>query len=280
MEGPGLHDAAAAFRPGTLEADAGVDAGARNLLVNCAGVRAGHRVLVIHEDPALGWYDAAAPQAVARMAQAMGARVATIAVGGPEDGVPPELAAAQAAADVEIFFARIGDQDRFCDSRAGRISVVSYARTAAVLGSGYGVRDHGAMLALKARMNAALAGAGLIRVTCPLGTELLGRPGPQAETTDVTIHRFPMCVPAPVAAAGFSGRVALDRYLTPTGSRSYAPASLALPEVIWGPCRGRAHRRVRGRGLAGGPGARALRACRGYVRDRPGCGAFLACRPA
>lgn len=228
MEGLGLHEGAPPVRP----AGSAVDAGAQNLLVNCAGVRAGHRVLVIHEDPALGWFDAEAPAAVARVARMLGAEVALFPVGGPEDGPPPGLARAQDAADVEIFFARIGDQDRFCDSRAARTCVVSYARTAEVLASAYGTRDHAAMIARRDTANRALAGAGQIRITCALGTDLAG-PGLAQIPPDVSVRRFPMCVPAPVSAAGFSGRVALSGYLTPTGSRAYRPEWLALPDVVF-----------------------------------------------
>ena len=40
--------------------------GARNLLLDCVGVKAGEQVLIVREDPALGYYDAAAPACVAR----------------------------------------------------------------------------------------------------------------------------------------------------------------------------------------------------------------------
>ncbi|MEM9146375.1 MAG: hypothetical protein AAGC57_09265 [Pseudomonadota bacterium] len=201
--------------------------GARNLLRACAEVRPGQRVLLVQEDPALGWYDTAAPQAVAREGLAMGASVQMLAVGGPDQPPPPALAKAQAEADVEIFFARLGDQDRFCPRDPGRRTVVSYARTAAALASDFGRRAHGEMLFLKASVDARLHAAAELRVRCPLGTELIGRaaPGP---AQDVTIRRFPMCVPAPVLAAGFSGRVVLAGHLYPTGSQSYQPRSVAL----------------------------------------------------
>ena len=43
-------------------------AGARNLLLNCAGLKAGDRVLIVQEDPALGWYDTDAPLALGKEA--------------------------------------------------------------------------------------------------------------------------------------------------------------------------------------------------------------------
>lgn len=210
---------------------AALDVGARNLLEGCAGLQPGQRIAILHEDPSLGWYDHAAPLAVAHLAKAMGASAELLEVGGPGTPLAPEVIAAQARADVEVWFARLGDQDRFQARASERVSVVSYARTASELASSFGTRPHAEMVALKHRLDARLAGAGEIRVTCPLGTDLKGHQL-GAEPEDVTIRRFPMCVPRPVPASGFSGRVALSGHLTPTGSRTYTPASVALPETV------------------------------------------------
>ena len=35
--------------------------GARNLVLNCADLKAGDDILIVHEDPALAWYDLDAP---------------------------------------------------------------------------------------------------------------------------------------------------------------------------------------------------------------------------
>ncbi len=46
--------------------------GARNLLLNCAELHAGNNILIVAEDPALGWYDAEAPAAVLDEARRLG----------------------------------------------------------------------------------------------------------------------------------------------------------------------------------------------------------------
>ena len=53
-------------------------AGARNLLFGCGGFRAPEPLLVVAEDPALGWFDAAAPEAVAAAAREAGLAVTTL----------------------------------------------------------------------------------------------------------------------------------------------------------------------------------------------------------
>jgi len=210
-------------------------AGLENLLVTCAGIEAGERVLVVAEDPALGWYDAQAPAAAAEFAEGLGASVTIAPVGAPSNSRDPGLGAAMESHDRVVFFARVGDQDRFAEPVPGRTHVMVYARTAAALASPYGRADHRAMAALKQAVNDILLDAPKLRVTCPLGTDIArDLDGPHREPReDVSVRRFPLGVPQPVDAAAFTGRVALANYLTPTGSKVYDPPSLALDEVAF-----------------------------------------------
>lgn len=219
------------FAQPTARDETGLAAGARNLLEVCAGLEPGQNVLILHEDPALGWFDMAAPIAVAKMAEALGADVHVLQVGGPDTPLPTEYLSARWRADVEIWFARIGDQDRFKKRDSGPTKVVSYARTASALASSFGTRPHAEMLDLKQKLDHRISVGQSIHVKCPLGTDLRGTPGCFDES-DVTVKRFPMCVPSPVPANSFSGTVMLSGYLTPTGSRSYDPASLFLAETV------------------------------------------------
>ena len=208
-------------------------AGARNLLVDCGGFDAGDEILIVHEDPALGWYDLAAPMAVAFEARRLGMRAHLATVRGPDN----DRRGIREIADHAnvVFFARIGDQDRFAEPVPGRTVVMSYARDGRTLGSAYGRTPHGAMVALKEAVDEVLLGAARITIACPHGTSVAGSlaPGHRTRNADVSVRRFPLGVPQPVAADGFSGRVALSRYLTPTGSRVYAPAVLPLEAPVF-----------------------------------------------
>ena len=221
-----------------MERDSPLARGARNLLVNCAGVGPGTDLVIVHEDPALGWYDLEAPLAVAEEARNLGAAPAIVRVGAPGNEPDPRAVEAVAEHDCTIFFSRIGDQDRFEEPVPGKTIAMCYARDAAMLGSPYGRTDHRALLDLKAAVNRILLGAGEIRISCPLGTDLLGRvaagdrKGGGDESGEVSVRRFPMGVHQPLEASGFSGRVALARYLTSTGSKVYEPAALALPTPV------------------------------------------------
>jgi hypothetical protein len=163
----------------------------------------------------------------------MGATVKKLMVGAPQNHALTAVQAAIDAADEVIFFARIGDQGRFKSQYQGPRPVMSYARNAAMLASGYGQLSHNAMVALKDVIDEITLGARHIRITCPLGTDIEGSPGQSLTKGDeVVVSRFPMGVPKPVPVNGFTGVVKLTHYLTSAGSKVYEPAYLELPDVV------------------------------------------------
>lgn len=207
-----------------------IENGVHNLLVNCAKLQPHEKLLIICEDPDLGWYDAAAPKAVAEFAVKLGVTATFFAVGEPGNDVDPAVDDAIAAHDCTIYFARIGDQDRFGELPPGKRSVMVYARTIEALASAYGSTSYMAFKAFKNAIDEIMLAAQSIEITCPLGTRFSGTSSEKIrrEKTDVSVLRFPLGVPLPLEATQFSGQVALAHFLTPTGSKTYLPASIAL----------------------------------------------------
>jgi hypothetical protein len=197
-----------------------------NLLSGCARARPGARLLLLEEDPGLGHYGPGLAASIAVAAAALGHPVTRLDIGfAAEPGdLPPEAVAAMAEADHVLYLARFGDQMRFRPLPHADRSIVNYAVTVPALASPFGIVPHEAMQELKAAINAAMSVARDIRVTCPLGTDLRGRVVAVPEgMADVGIRRFPMCVFAPVPMDGFTGRIALARFLVGTGSIYYEP---------------------------------------------------------
>lgn len=208
----------------------GAAAGARNLLLECGMFAPGDEVLIAQERPALGWYAADLGQAIEREARRLGLRVRVLEVGAPGDRQEDLLARVREAANV-VFLARIGDQDRFSPLEAGKTRVMCYVRSAADLASRYGRTSHRAMRDFKAAVDSTMFAAKRIEVSCPRGSRLAGSPM-ASPAGEVTVRRFPYAVPTPTPARGFSGDVIIDGYLTPTGSRAYTPACLALDAPV------------------------------------------------
>jgi hypothetical protein len=166
-------------------------------------------------------------------------------VGGPEEAAPD---LSDAAADAVVYFARLGDRDRFVAQSGPALRVMSYARDADALASGFGRVRHAAMASLKAAVDATIFGAARVEITCPLGTRLIGRPPAyEGDPPDVAIRRFPLCMPAPVDADAFEGEVAIARWLTSTGNHAYAPSSASLDAPVRAEIAGGRVRGLRGR---------------------------------
>ena len=235
---PGLH-LARSMPAGRLSQLGHLDltAGADNLLLHCVAARPGDHLLIVREDNRHGYYDCTVSAFVADRARVLGFAVDEVEVGPPgvDRDLPAELIKAMAVVDHTIFFARMGDQLRF-DGLPGRCSkTMVYAYDVACLGSGFGTTSHALMREIKAYVEGALMQTETIRLTCPLGTELTGSAASftDDETGDVKISRFPMTVFKPVPAAGFSGRIALSRWLIGSGSRYYQPFEARVDETVF-----------------------------------------------
>jgi len=218
-----------------MSAPEAVTEGARNLLVNCADLKRGESLLIVAERPELGWYDAEVVEIVAKEARNMGLTPTMLAVGGPTNDRDAGVVDAMAAHDCTLFFARLGDQDRFEDPVPGKRRVMCYLRDRSMLASAFGRAPHLAFLEMKQAVDQVLWSAERIEISCPLGTAYGGRIADEVleSAADVAVRRFPMIVPTPMDASAFSGRIAVTRYLTPTGSSVYEPANLALRSTIF-----------------------------------------------
>lgn len=200
--------------------------GARNLLLDCANAQVGQSLLIAYEPSALGYFDADVVDCVAREARELGLHVRLFDVGfdAEDPHLCPALLNQMEHADIVIFFARLGDQLRFCDMPRDKVIVTSFAATMELLGSGFGTGSYSAFKALKRAVDRALDRAQEVRLTCPAGTDVRGIPA--MDGTETSVRRFPLSVFAPIPAHSFSGRVALAGFLTGTGSKYYEPYHL------------------------------------------------------
>jgi len=209
--------------------------GARNLLANCAELKAGESLLIIYENPDQDWYDSGVVAAVRNMARDMGTDPTLLEVGAPKNEEDPMVTEAISNHACTIFLTRLGDQDRFSDAVPGRRSVMVYARTSDMLASTYGTTNHKAFEEFKEAVHDVMLSANEIVITCPLGTQLTGDVShtTREDTRDVSVKRFPLGVPQPIEAATFTGQVAISRFLTTTGSKVYDPDNAVLGDIAF-----------------------------------------------
>ena len=209
--------------------------GALNLLKNCLNMQAGSKVLLVCENPQLGWYSTAASDLMSLAIRRLGANLTRIEVGHPND--PPSNTYDQLLdhSDAVIYLARLGDKNRFNDKLLEKQVAMVYARDGETLSSNYASMNHHAMEAFKHMIDHIKTNAQHIKITCPLGTDIDCNIDTldYADVSDVAIKRFPLCVPQPMLANKMTGTVALSRWLTSTGSLSYSPATCKIDNVVF-----------------------------------------------
>jgi hypothetical protein len=212
--------------------------GARNLLLNCAGVRPGQRIVIAAEDPAEGFYDNFAAACIVEVADELGCRPILLPcprVSGPE-ALPPSISAAAEEADHIIFQAQAGDQARFTRLPGRATKIMSYALDIGLLGSQFGVLHHGFMREVLHRFESALNASRSWRITCPLGTDVTGTQVPVGRddggVDDFTLLLFPIPIHRPVSCATMNGRVAVAHWLMSTANHLYDDNFLRLDEPL------------------------------------------------
>lgn len=216
-------------------------AGARNLLRGCVGLAAGERLLLVLEDPALGYYDEAASACVAEVAAGLGATVELCRaplIEGPDD-LPAHLIARMGAVDHVIFFSRLGDQVRFTPLHGKASKTMCYALDEGILGSPLSRLPHGLMVEVLARLEQTIGQASRWRMTCPLGSQVEGRVADfwgaaggadGGAETGFSLKLFPEMIFRPLSCRSANGRVAVARWVMATTNRVYQPARLDLDQ--------------------------------------------------
>ena len=206
-----------------------------NLLNNCAELDKNDSLLIISEDPKFGWYDKEISDAVYNYAKnQLGLNTELLIVGEPKNNSKSTLEKIIDNYDCVIFFARIGDQERFETPSSNTKRIMSYVRNIDSLCSLFSSTNYLEMRKFKDVINKIIFEANNIEISCPLGTKLKGTINKKNidQNKDTSVLRFPVVVPAPILAKNFSGEVVLTGYLTSTGSKVYEPMSLKIESPV------------------------------------------------
>jgi len=211
-------------------------AGAMSLIRNCVDGSAGERLLIVSEPEKNGVYDGRAAKLAAAAGRAFGMTVYELESNSffSNEDEKSILLDSLRGFDHIVFFSRVGDQIRFSSNDNMPSSTMCYTLDQESLNSNFGTACHHGMSEIKYAIETALKNSQAIRVTCPLGTNYVGRPDWGSDTSkEVSLKRFPLLVPQPIPARGLSGRIALSRFLIGTGSQYYDPYYLPLPNRVF-----------------------------------------------
>ena len=204
--------------------------GIDNLLFNCAELKPKDELLIIREKESLDWYKNDVSELLKSEAINKGLKTKVIEVGEPDNSNKNSLLTAVNEHTCTIFFARLGDQDRFEEKKYYSKRVMSYVRSAEQLASTFGTINYKANVAFKNSIDKIFNNAREVVISCPLGTNLKGYIDNKSQkiSSEVSVIRFPLVVPKPIECLSFSGNVVIDNYLTSTGSKVYKPNFLKI----------------------------------------------------
>ena len=206
---------------------------AHNLLVDCAGLRRSDSLLIVRENESLGWYKNDISDFILRSANDMGIDAFLHQVGPPEISQDENFYKKMNQYSCVIFFARLGDQNRFENKGFSTKRVMSYVRNCESLATIFGTLDYNLNVLVKNAIDRLIKNSNVIKINCPLGTNLIGEvTKDNSKTKEVSVLRFPILVPKPIDAKPFSGKVVLNNYLTSTGSRFYKPNFIKINSEV------------------------------------------------
>jgi len=216
-----------------------LEAGARNLLINCADTKAGDRILIVGEDSESPYFDPQLCNDVATVANKFGAYSDIILAKPVTDAsqFPTEVAKAMQTADITIFFSRLGDQVRFVDSPGTGKKIMTYTLTRQHLQSPFAGVDYRVMSKIRKQLMEDISSARRYRIESTKGTNLSGEmkrtvSSQISELVDFTLELFPVMIFPPVDCISVNGQLVIDRFLMSTSVHQYDDSLLYLDSPV------------------------------------------------
>lgn len=216
-----------------------IEAGARNLLLNCAGARAGDRLLLVGELGKAAFFDPALCDDVAAAASSYDIETEILLAepGADASHFPAAVAHAMQTSDITIFFSRLGDQLRFVESPGPGKKIMAYALSREHLGSPFSTVDYSCMKAMHDRLLQEIKKADSYVIEAENGTclsaEILDQSvSAEPVVNDFTLELFPVMIYPPVNFFRLNGRLVLEHFLLSSSTRTYAESELRLDSPV------------------------------------------------
>ena len=206
--------------------------GAFNLILNCAELSSGHKVLIVAESEKFGWYDNSIAKIVKKYCTELKIAAKLLQIEELSEESINNIKELSSSYDCIIYFTRLGDLQRFENVHSCKV-VMSYARNVEMLASRFGTTNYKIHLDLKKSIDEVFTKTKNLKISCPLGTNVIGSCSKIfSDNNDVNIKRFPMVVHSPVSASLLNGVVVVEKFLASSGSSFYSPSNIRLNESV------------------------------------------------
>jgi hypothetical protein len=216
-----------------------IEAGVRNLLLNCADARAGNRVLLVGEDDQDPCFEPELCFEVAGIAESMGMKTDIVMAEVPPDAghFPDSVRKAMLSADLTIFFSRLGDRVRFLESPGTSKKVMTYTLNRNYLGAPFATLDYRKMQKIHDLLKRRMSDARTCFLEADCGTRLMNDisndPGIEdSKFTEFSLELFPVMIFSPINCNNLRGDLVLQHFLISTSTHSYDDSTLLLNSPV------------------------------------------------
>ena len=216
-----------------------IEAGARNLLLNCAEVTAGDSILLVGEQSESAYFDPVLCDDVAQVARGLGveARVILAEPVANASQFPQSISDAMLAVDKTIFFSRLGDQVRFLETPGNSKKIMCYTLTRKHLASPFASASFKSMKKIHDLLARKIMGSKKYHIESDCGTRLDSEIIHDTESTkpamtEFSLDLFPVMIFPPVNFCNLSGQLLLRDFLLSSSTRKYSDSVLILNSPV------------------------------------------------
>ena len=216
-----------------------IESGARNLLLHCADVKSGEKILLVGETGDKPFFDPKLCDYVGEIAHTLGFDTKTILTepGTDASQFPQAVATAMQAADVTIFFSRLGDQVRFVQSPGPGRKVMTYTLTLDHLGSMFSTFDYHVMKQIHDSLLRQIKNSKTYRIEADNGTSLNATTAHTSDSSQTLISEFslelfPVMIFPPVNFSNLNGQLVMEHFLLSSSTRAYEDSELQLESPV------------------------------------------------
>lgn len=216
-----------------------IEAGARNLLLNCAEVEPGQSILLVGEQSESAYFDPALCDDLAQVARKLGVESRVILAEPVADArqFPQSISDAMLAVDKTIFFSRLGDQVRFLETPGNSKKIMCYTLTRKHLGSPFASVSFKTMKKIHDLLTRKIIGSKNYRIESSDGTrldsEIIHDPqSAKPAVTEFTLELFPVMIFPPVNFCNLNGQILLRDFLLSSSTREYSDSVLILNSPV------------------------------------------------
>ncbi len=220
----------------TRFASSQLERGAFNLLCNCAGARAGDRILLVGEEGENLYFTPDLCGTVAHVAEQMGMRPEVIMAAPVSDAsrFPRKVREAMDRMDHTVFFSRLGDQVRFCLPKGKSRPVMTYTLGLDYLAAPFASVDFRVMKRMHDALLELVLNSRSYRITGNCGTDLTGviKPTREDPVSEFAVELFPVMIFPPINCDRMAGTLSIRHFVTSTSTREFSGSTLVLDRPI------------------------------------------------